>query len=568
VTSVVTPLAVTFSRDPAGARVLVLDGYGLTVGVSRGHLVLADGLGSHRRTRRLPRAQRTVRRIVILGHTGHLSLEAVRWCTDTGITLTQLDTDGTLLLTAGGTQHDDPRLRRAQAAAATTPVGERIAEALLRAKLDGQRHVATTLGADTTATQIDQLAAQLGQAGGLAGMRNLEARAGNAYFAAWASRARCRFANKHRDRVPDHWPHFGARTSPLHQGGKSPRRAADPINALLNYTYALAESECRLALLALGLDPGLGIIHTDKKNRDSLALDLLEAVRPVVDHHVLQLLQTRHFTTDDFHETRDGHCRLLAPLSHHLAALLPDLAAATAPLAEQVAHALANASPSLVLMRTPLSRANYANAQAPARPKRTPRTPNSVATLPTCSTCGTQLYDKGRQLCTACWPATRNAHAELRNTASRAARAAAITAGNDPSQTTAARSKRRHSLLAAKAAEAAWASSGATCPVTEQQLREGVLPALREMPLTDMQRATGLSNSSCSRIRRGLMTPHPRHWGALAELAARGSPSVLAESADQPPFNFGGEGQDRSPLSRRGTGSVRYSVGRTTPQRS
>lgn len=62
-------------------------------------------------------------------------------------------------------------------------------------------------------------------------------------------------------------------------------------------------------------------------------------------------------------------------------------------------------------------------------------------------------------------------------------------------------------------------SSGSTSPVTEQQLREVVLPALGVVSLTDMQRATGLSNSSCSRIKRGLMTPHPRHWGALAELA-------------------------------------------------
>jgi len=258
-----------FPKDSQRSSVLVLNGYGLSISVSRGHLILSDGLGKYRRERRLPRVQRTVRRIVILGHTGHLSLEAVRWCTDTGIVLTQLDTDGTLLLTAGGTQYDDPRLRRAQAAATTAPVGERITGALLRAKLDGQRHVATILGADTTAHQIDQLAAQLGQAGGLPGMRNLEARASQAYFAAWARHALCRFADKHRDRVPDHWPHFGARTSPLHQGGKSPRRAADPINALLNYTYALAESECRLALLALGLDPGLGIYGGSCKSNTS-----------------------------------------------------------------------------------------------------------------------------------------------------------------------------------------------------------------------------------------------------------------------------------------------------------
>jgi ribosomal protein L37E len=138
--------------------------------------------------------------------------------------------------------------------------------------------------------------------------------------------------------------------------------------------------------------------------------------------------------------------------------------------------------------------------------------------LPTCRTCGTQLFDRRRQLCTACWPVTRNAHAQLRNTASHAARNTAIAEGRDPTQTIAARAKRRASLLAAKAAEAAWASNGATCPVTEHQLHEVVLPALGEVSLTDMQRATGLANSSCSRIRRGLMTPHPRHWEALAGL--------------------------------------------------
>jgi len=140
-----------------------------------------DGLGQHRRERRLPRAQRTVRRIVILGHTGHLSLEAIRWCADTGIVLTQLDTDGRLLLTAGGAQFDDPRLRRAQAAAATNPVGVQVARALLTAKLQGQASVADSLGASPAATLIRRLAEQLGQAQDLPGLRGVEAQASNTY---------------------------------------------------------------------------------------------------------------------------------------------------------------------------------------------------------------------------------------------------------------------------------------------------------------------------------------------------------------------------------------------------
>ena len=53
---------------------------------------------------------------------------------------------------------------------------------------------------------------------------------------------------------------FGARVSPL---TGSPRLAATPPNAILNYLYALLESEARLAAAALGLDPGLGVLHVD-----------------------------------------------------------------------------------------------------------------------------------------------------------------------------------------------------------------------------------------------------------------------------------------------------------------
>ena len=47
--------------------------------------------------------------------------------------------------------------------------------------------------------------------------------------------------------------------------------------AILNYLYTLAETACTRACFALGLDPGLGILHTDQPRRDSLALDLIES---------------------------------------------------------------------------------------------------------------------------------------------------------------------------------------------------------------------------------------------------------------------------------------------------
>lgn len=290
---------------------------------------------------------------------------------------------------------------------------------------------------------------------------------------------------------------------------------------MLNYGYALAENEACLAALAVGLDPGLGIVHTDMRNRDSLALDLLEPLRPVVEQHVLQLLTHRHFTARDFHETRQGSCRLLPPLTHELATWTTDYAAAIAPIAEGVAHALAASSPGKIALTTPLTRSNYSAAQQRRDTGRNQPRPvtSAVDGMPTCRSCGQRLFNKNRQLCTACWPITRAALSEQRSRAGQVALAQARAAGHDLTQTASARAKRRDSLVATKAAEAAWAATGSRTVTTEQQLYEDVLPMLSSTPLSHIERATGLSNSSCSRIRSGKMTPHPRHWDVLALLA-------------------------------------------------
>jgi hypothetical protein len=44
----------------------------------------------------------------------------------------------------------------------------------------------------------------------------------------------------------------------------------NPANALLNYLYAILEAEARIAILSMGLDPGMGVLHADLKARDSL----------------------------------------------------------------------------------------------------------------------------------------------------------------------------------------------------------------------------------------------------------------------------------------------------------
>ena len=98
----------------------------------------------------------------------------------------------------------------------------------------------------------------------------------------------------------------------------SNRKAERPVNAILNYLYSLVEAEAILACQVVGLDAGLGIVHADAKGRQSLALDLMEPVRPEVDRFVLDMVERRTFRKAEFTETSDGHVRLLAPLTHQL----------------------------------------------------------------------------------------------------------------------------------------------------------------------------------------------------------------------------------------------------------
>ena len=64
---------------------------------------------------------------------------------------------------------------------------------------------------------------------------------------------------------------------------RSRRPAQDPFNAVLNYLYGMLYTTVEQALFAAGLDPHLGVLHTDQYDAPTLAFDLIEPFRPFVD---------------------------------------------------------------------------------------------------------------------------------------------------------------------------------------------------------------------------------------------------------------------------------------------
>ena len=89
---------------PIRNGILTLCGYGLTVSVEHGRLAIADGLGDRRRASHFSKATCGIERLVILGHSGTLSLEAVRWLHDIHAAVVQIDADGNLLFASYSTQ--------------------------------------------------------------------------------------------------------------------------------------------------------------------------------------------------------------------------------------------------------------------------------------------------------------------------------------------------------------------------------------------------------------------------------------------------------------------------------
>jgi CRISPR-associated protein Cas1 len=80
---------------------------------------------------------------------------------------------------------------------------------------------------------------------------------------------------------------------------------------MLSMGYGLLATDCQSAAQAAGLDPAVGFLHAERPGRPSLALDLMEELRPVVvDRLVLATLRLGQFKPSDFETLPTGECRL------------------------------------------------------------------------------------------------------------------------------------------------------------------------------------------------------------------------------------------------------------------
>ena len=154
--------------------------------VNRGHLLIEDGIGGERRQYRFPRIGHGLKRLIVIGSDGMVSLAALRWLADQKAAFVMLERDGSVLVTTGPVRPSDARLRRAQALAIQSGNALRIARDLIDKKLVGQERVARyKLLAPETADTISRYRAELPSADSPESIRLIESQAAGAYWAAW-----------------------------------------------------------------------------------------------------------------------------------------------------------------------------------------------------------------------------------------------------------------------------------------------------------------------------------------------------------------------------------------------
>lgn len=88
--------------------------------------------------------------------------------------------------------------------------------------------------------------------------------------------------------------------------GRSRNPAKDEFNTLLNYTYGILYSKVEKACIIAGLDPYVGIIHTDHYNKKSLVFDLIENFRIWADETVIKIFAGREVKQEHFDKLENG----------------------------------------------------------------------------------------------------------------------------------------------------------------------------------------------------------------------------------------------------------------------
>jgi len=295
---------------------LLLVGFGSSVSVKNRSLVVREGRfsplsftryanGEFREPKLLkfrPR-QFPYHSIIVEGHSGMITFEAINWLMHHSTPVFMLDYDGFLISGIMPPQPVRGELRRAQVEAHLDQKKRAaIARSFIQAKLERSGQVLDWIGqgydVETEMRRFSEQIRTLPDAKTVDEIRSAEAYAAEAYWQAF-------------QKVVPRKLEFRSRSS---KARNRQFNASDPVNALLNYGYAFLQTCVRRAVNMTGLDASLGYLHEDKPATTPLVYDFQEPYRWLVDYTVLRMVLSRTFTWEDFYFTGGDYRLRIKPL--------------------------------------------------------------------------------------------------------------------------------------------------------------------------------------------------------------------------------------------------------------
>ncbi len=237
--------------------------------------------------------------IVCFGYTG-ASPALMALCAERGVTMSFLTPNGKFLARVEGPVSGNVLLRRKQYRVADNPqLSAHIAATCVLGKVANCRSVLQRALRDhndkvdtaTLTAAVARMANQLYRlktCNDLDVVRGIEGEAAQLYFSC--------FSNLVLEDKESFFLNERSRRPPM-----------DNMNALLSFLYTLLAHEVRSALETVGLDPAVGYLHRDRPGRPSLALDIMEEMRPVLaDRLALSLVNRKQIRAAGFSVNESG----------------------------------------------------------------------------------------------------------------------------------------------------------------------------------------------------------------------------------------------------------------------
>jgi len=316
------------------SNALILTGQGTSLRIESGALVIKQGFSHYpqqRESHRYFKGDLALPRIIILlDGSGSLSFDVLNWLGEQGVALARIKADGDVAVVASGagfTANPD-NLRWQYATQKDGAARLAFAADLIARKMDSS--VETIEGqfgqgrfAGTAIAKAKEAAKRLRTQAisDMNDIRAIEGESAAAYFAAWVD-IEMQWTAAARYPAPDQWRTYRSRSSTL--TGRKPRnwKASHPINAMLNYAYAVKAARLQIQAVADGFDPNAGIMHHSRPDFPAYVYDLIEPERPKVDAAILSFAKSRKFSGADFVLRKDGVCRLSPQLARMVATVI------------------------------------------------------------------------------------------------------------------------------------------------------------------------------------------------------------------------------------------------------